>query len=99
MFPIRDPKHPFARIFYSTAALGPAIAFAILWKCLNANFLPYIGEGADGNGTAFLAGLAFWLWSYSGIAKVFQKEPSEAAVRFQAKRIYWQLAVSIISIP
>ena len=43
------------------AAIGPAILFALIWDACNQE-LRYIGEGFDGPGPSFIAGLVCWLW-------------------------------------
>jgi len=99
MFKFREPNHPLARLLYPIAAVGPAALFAFMWRGLNAEFLPFIGKGANSTQTSVVAGAVFWFWIYRKCRATLKDSPEPATVGLCAKWIYWQLVAAAIAIP
>jgi hypothetical protein len=96
---IHNPKHPFAFYVILAVTFVPAAFFAFLWKCLNSDFLPYLGEGADSTGAAVLAGGCFWLGCLWKRNWVEPKDSGDEYMKNQAKLVGWHLAAASIGIP
>src|ERR1035441_5882023 len=100
MFEIKDPKHPLVRLFFfPLAAAAAAALFAFMWRMLNADFLPYIGEGFRSVQVCFLAGIAFWLSTVAGLSGALKERQEAEALTVYARKVYWRLVACILFIP
>ena len=100
MFRIRDLNHPLTRPFWLIVSIGPAAVFALLWKILNANYLPRFGETGNSTRLSLLVGIIFGAWTYFGICDALKDRPKR---KFDLRRwgqyVLLHLLVTLIAIP
>lgn len=80
-------------------AVAPAALFALLWRFLNAEFLPYIGEGYDSPSDCFIAGLLFYFWVVLSYFNWRNQKHSDGSVLPHMKQVYWNLIAATIAVP
>lgn len=91
--------HPAMEVILLLTALAPAALFVLLWRVLNSEFLPYIGEGYDSRAECLAAGVLFYLWVFHGIRRYQNEKEGEGQIMPLVQWVYWRLATACVAIP